>query len=82
MWEKTRPSRYKLNHFGLSWNSDQTYQGPANIRVEITLSPDHNSYVGTFTVDQYDPSENLLEHLAGRVKAKRINVNTTITDVL
>jgi hypothetical protein len=82
VWEKAGPSKYKLNHFPLSWNPDETLLGPANIREEITLSPDHNSYVGTFTLDQYDPSGNNLAHLVGQVKAKRITVNTTITDVL
>ena len=82
VWEKTGRSMYKLNHFPLSWNPDETLLGPANIREEITLSPDHNSYVGTFTLDQYNPGGNLLAHVVGRVKAKRITVDTTITDVL
>ena len=82
VWERTRPSQYKLNHFTISWNPDETLQGPGNIREVITLSPDHNSYVGTFTLDQYDPEGNLLVHLAGHVKANRITVNTGITDVL
>jgi len=82
VWEKTGTSKYKLNHFGISWNPDETLLGPANIREEITLSPDRNSYAGTFTLDQYNAGGNLLAHVAGRVKAKRITVNTTITDVL
>ena len=82
VWEKTGPSNYKLNHFPLSWNPDETLLGPANIREEITLSADHNSFVGTFTLDQYNTGGNKLGHVAGRVKAKRITVNTTITEVL
>ncbi len=82
VWEKTAPSKYKLNHFPLSWNPDETLLGPANIREQVTLSPDHNSYAGTFTLDQYNTGGNLLVHLAGKVKAKRITVNTTITEVL
>jgi hypothetical protein len=82
VWEKTGPSMYKLNHFPLSWNADGTLLGPANIREDITVSPDHDSYVGTFTLDQYNSGGNKLVHLAGRVKAKRITVNTSITEVL
>jgi hypothetical protein len=82
VWESTGPSRYKLNHFGLSWNPDETLLGPANIREQITVSRDHNSYVGTFTLDQYNTGGNKLVHLAGQVKAKRITVNTAVTDVL
>ncbi len=82
VWEKTGHSTYKLNHFPLSWNEDETLLGPANIREEITISPDHNSYMGTFTLDQYNTGGNKLAHVAGRVQAKRITVKTTITDVL
>ncbi len=82
VWEKVATSKYKLNHFPLSWNPDETLLGPANIREQITLSADHNSFVGTFTLDQYNTGGNLLVHLAGQVKAKRITVNTTITEVL
>ena len=82
VWEKTGPSKYKLNHFALSWNPDETLLGPANIREQITVSRDHNSYVGTFTIDQYNTGGNKLVHLAGQVKAKRITVNTAVTDVL
>jgi hypothetical protein len=38
VWEKTGTSKYKLNHFGISWNPDETLLGPANIREEITLT--------------------------------------------
>jgi hypothetical protein len=82
VWERTGHSTYKLNHFPLSWNPDETLLGPANIREEVTVSPDRRSYVGTFTLDQYDTGGNLLVHLAGNVKAKRITVNTTINEVL
>jgi hypothetical protein len=82
VWEKVATSKYKLNHFPLSWNPDETLLGPANIREELTLSADHNSFVGTFTLDQYNTGGNNLVHLTGQVKAKRITVNTTITEVL
>ena len=84
VWENVGPSKYKLNHFPLSWNPDGTVLGPANIREEVTLSPDHNSFTGTFSIGQYDPQGNLLPPglLYGTVQAKRITVQTTINDVL
>ena len=82
VWEKTNPSKYKLNHFAISWNPDGTLLGPANIREEITLSHNHDSFVGTFTLDQYNSGGNKLVHLAGHVRAKRITVDTPVTDVL
>jgi hypothetical protein len=82
VWKKTGPSFYKLNHFAISWNPDGTLLGPANIHERVTLSADHNSFVGNFTIDQYNSAGNLQVHLAGRLVGKRITVNTTITDVL
>jgi hypothetical protein len=92
VWEKVGPSTYMLNHFPLSWTPEGDFVGPANIREEVTLSPDHSSFHGTFTLDQYStaggvwpatPSQlSLAAHLTGNVQAKRITVNTTIDGVL
>ena len=82
VWEKTGPSKYTLNHFAISWNPDGTLLGPANIRETITLSHDHGSFAGTFTIDQYNTGGNLLVHLTGQIEGKRITVNTSIIDVL
>ena len=38
--------------------------------------------LGTFTIDQFDVSGNLLAHIAGKVTATRITVNTPVGDVL
>ncbi len=50
----------------------------------VTLSPDHNSFTGTFSIGQYDPQGNLLPPglLYGKVQAKRITVQSTVNDVL
>jgi len=92
VWEKVGPSTYMLNHFPLSWTPDGSFIGPANIREIVTVSPDHNSLMGTFTLDQYStpdgmwpatPSQlTLVAHLTGNVQAKRVTVNTTIDGVL
>ena len=83
VWENVGPLKYKLNHFALSWDSSGTILvGPANIREEITLSHDHNSFSGTFTIDQYDQQGTRLAHITGQIQGKRITMNTTINDVL
>lgn len=82
VWQKSGPSGYALNHFGLSWDPSGNFVGPAQIREDITLSHHADQYEGTFTIDQYDPAGNLLAHLEGRVTATRVNVNTTVGDVL
>jgi hypothetical protein len=76
VWKKTRRSTYKLNHFGLSWDPAGTFFiGPANIKEEVTLDNKGNRYFGTFTIDQFDTSGNLLGHVAGLVTAERITAD-------
>jgi hypothetical protein len=82
VWRKSGPSSYTLNHFGLAWNLDGTFIGPAQVREEVVLDRSGNRFEGTFTIDQYDPSGTLLDHFAGRVTARRITVNTPIQKVL
>jgi hypothetical protein len=82
VWKLTRRSIYKLNHFELSWDSTGTNLiGPANIREEVVLDRDGDSYVGTFTIDQFDVSGNTLAHIAGQVSGRRITVNTPAASV-
>lgn len=81
-WAKTGPSKYKLNHFAISWKPDGTIQGPARLRETITVSRDGASFTGTFTIDQYDQHGTLQSHVAGRIEGKRITVTTPITGAL
>jgi len=42
---------------------------PANIRENVTLSADGNSYSGSFSIDQYDTQLNLKAHIIGNINA-------------
>jgi hypothetical protein len=76
VWRKTKNSVYKLNHFALSWDpTGTTLIGPANIREKVVVGQGNKSYSGTFTLDQYDTSGNLLVHLGGNVSAERITAD-------
>ena len=76
VWKKTGPSSYKLNHFALSWDpTGKTLIGPTNIREEVVLGSNENSYSGTFTIDQYDTDGHLLAHISGLVSAQRITAD-------
>jgi len=81
VWAQTGPRTYSLNHFALSFNPDGTFFGPANIRENVTLSADGNSYFGSFSIDQYDTNLNLKAHIVGNIKATRVTVNTKPTDI-
>lgn len=82
VWQKSGPSSYELNHFALNFDSSGNFIGPGQIREDITLDQKADQYEGSFTLDLFDPVGNLLSHIAGRVTATRITVDTPVGDVL
>ena len=82
VWKKVAPGTYKLNHFPISWDANSNLVGVANIREEVTLSPNGKTFTGTFTLDQYDTAGNVLAHLVGTVSAVRLTVDTPASSVL
>ncbi len=81
VWKKVGPSRYKLNHFAISFE-DGVHQGYANIREDITLSDDHDSFSGSFVIANYDINGNPGPVFTGRITGKRVKLSTTIQDIL
>jgi hypothetical protein len=82
-WETAGPLQYKLNHFAIAWTDDgSAYLGLGNIHETVTLSADHNSFSGTFTIDQYDTGGNVLAHITGNIMGTRITGATTDDDLL
>ncbi len=76
VWKRTGRSTYKLNHFAMGWDASGTnFIGPVNLKEEVVLDRSHNSYAGTFTVDQYDTNGNVIGHASGNVTAQRITVD-------
>jgi hypothetical protein len=90
VWKKAGKSKYKLNHFAWVGGSDTTNapsgignpQGPTRIVEVVTLSPDGNHYVGTFTLDATDTSGNPTAHVVGVMAGTRVTTETTIPDLL
>jgi hypothetical protein len=77
IWKQVGERKYKLNHFAVGWDATgEHFIGPGHIREDVTLSPDGNRFAGTFTVDQYDESGNLLAHLQGTITGTRITADT------
>ncbi len=81
VWKKVGPSQYKLNHFALSFE-DTVHLGYANIREEVTLSRDGDSFSGTFTNAIYDGAGNYLATIKGNIVGTRVKVSTTLQDIL
>jgi len=82
VWKKTGAFQYSLNHFAIGWDTSNNLVGPVNIRESVVLSHDGKSFVGAFTIDQYDPAGNLLAHVTGHLAGTRITVTTGVSGVL
>lgn len=79
VWERTSPFTYKLNHIALSYDqSSGKLNGKVRIQEDVVLDPRGENYSGPFTLDVYDPNTGAaLQHVSGRVIAKRVTVNST-----
>ncbi len=91
IWIQTGSRTYVLNH--LPWQGNvfdpavpaDTVGPPADgaqLLEKITLSPDGNSYSGTFTLTAYTSSGTVYQTFIGTLAAKRITVDTPFTDLL
>jgi hypothetical protein len=76
VWARTGPSRFKLNHYALSYDPTGVLNAKVNIKEEVVVDPKGMNYAGPFTIDVYDPhSGALLQHVAGTVTGQRVTVN-------
>jgi hypothetical protein len=76
-WIKTGARTYRLNHFGISYDSSGlNLVGPARIQQWLTLDEKGMATSGKFTIDQYDESGNLLAHIQGKVIGTRVTMDT------
>lgn len=82
-WKKVGPLTYKLNHFALSWTKDAkgewVLQGPSNIKQEVVVDAKHETYTGTFTLDDYDTKGKLLAHHSATIIGKRLGIDSPVT---
>ena len=89
VWKRVGHNRYRLNHF--AWLANDTENapsgignpaGPTRVVEEIILSPDGKRYSGKFTLDAYDPAGNPVAHIVGTISATRIDLDTTVANLL
>jgi hypothetical protein len=91
VWEAVGPRKYLLNHFAAAWDPTKgtvgtagpagELIGPTQIREEVTLAENGESFSGFFTIDNYDESGTHLSHLEGAITGTRIHVGTAPTSV-
>jgi hypothetical protein len=91
VWKQIGERKYRLNHFAAAWDPtagpmgpfgpEGAIIGPGQIQEQITLAPNGESFTGSFSIDQYDESNNLKVHLEGTITGTRINVDTPESSV-
>jgi len=71
VWQRIGDATFVLNHYALAW-TDGSYTGPANIRAQVTVSPNGNSYSGWFETKVY---------LASAVTGHEFDQTTMLADI-
>jgi hypothetical protein len=72
VWTQTGKLNFKLTHPSWTFDINGNLTGTAMIRNTIILDSRGDKFTGTFTVDIYDNSGKLLDHLEGQLSATRI----------
>jgi hypothetical protein len=90
VWKQTGKRQYYLNH--LPWFANQFPKdtnngigdptGPTQIFEQVTLSPDGNSYSGSFTLRTYGTDGTPGVWFTGAVAATRVTTSTTVGNLL
>lgn len=83
VWTRTGERKYVLNH--LPWKGNDPSGAPqdgAQLIELITLSPDGNSYTGSYTFVPYAADGTPGPTFTGTITAKRITVNTKFPELL
>jgi hypothetical protein len=88
VWAKTGKRKYFLNHIPWAGNDPTNAPGGignpqagAQLLEHVTLSPDGNSYSGTFTLTAYAANKQPVMSFIGVLTATRITTGTSITDL-
>ena len=91
VWKHTGQRSYLLNHIPWGGNVFDPAAPPdaigapqAGVQIleNVTLSPDGDSYSGTFTLQAYNTSGNVYISFSGTVSAKRVTTSTPFSDLL
>ena len=82
VWAQVGLREYTLNHFAIAWDpTGKVLIGPANIKEQVTLSRDGDSFSGPYAIEGYDESNDHIYHIEGTVYGTRVTVNTPASPV-
>lgn len=75
VWKQVGPRTVRLHHVGLMFNPDGTISSTFTVDETNTVSPDNQTYSGTFDFRVYDPNGNQVAEVTGTTAGTRITVD-------
>jgi hypothetical protein len=73
VWKQTGAFSYHLNHLALSYDPSGTLNAKVQIKEDVILQPQNNTFSGPFSIDVFNPTSGaLLQHVAGTVTGQRV----------
>jgi len=84
VWQQIGPRHYFLNHRAIGWVSGATTPAyVATVLEDVTLSPNGNTFSGSYIVTAYDLTGHFLQVISkGRVTGTRISITDLVPDAL
>jgi hypothetical protein len=73
-WTNVGPNTYKLAHRVWWYDASGDFMGTIHLTEVVSVGKSGNTHRGSFALDFYDPSDNFLFEVAGKVTAERISV--------
>jgi len=75
VWKALEDKTVKIRHIGWGYTAGNAFEGTSTLNMTLTVSPDGDTYSGTYTSDYIDPNGVALEPPgAGDVRATRFKV--------
>jgi hypothetical protein len=74
VWTNISRRAYKLAHRVWWYDANGDFMGTIHLSEVVSLGDIGNTHSGSFALDFYDPSDNFLFEVAGKVTAERISV--------
>jgi len=74
VWKHAPHGAFKLAHRVWNYDANGNFLGTIHLSETVTVGQGGNTHSGSFTLDFYDPSGNLVLELPGSVTGERISV--------
>jgi hypothetical protein len=74
VWKHAPHGAFKLAHRVWNYDANGNFLGTIHLSETVTVGQGGNTHSGSFTLDFYDPSGNLVMELPGSVTGERISV--------